>query len=194
MQKLNRKSLLVVISGPSGVGKDVIIEEMVRQNPKDYHFTVTATTRKPRDNELNGVNHYFLSLKEFTSMIDNDELLEWAKVYGNYYGVPKKQVNDALTDGNHVIIRVDVQGAKRIKSIMPESILIFIHPPNFDILRNHLIKRGVNSDKDISIRLAEAKNEIPQSKNFDYSIINEENKLIETVEKIYNIITVKSEN
>ena len=194
MQKLNRKSLLVVISGPSGVGKDVIIEEMVRQNPKDYHFTVTATTRKPRDNELNGVNHYFLSLKEFTSMIDNDELLEWAKVYGNYYGVPKKQVNDALRDGNHVIIRVDVQGAKRIKSIMPKSILIFIHPPNFDILKNHLIKRGVNSDKDISIRLAEAKNEIPQSKNFDYSIINEENKLIETVEKIYNIITVKSEN
>ena len=140
-----------MISGPSGVGKDVIIEEMINQNPSDYHFTITATTRKSRVNELDGVNHYFLSVKEFTLMIDNDELLEWAKVYGNYYGVPKKQVTNALRDGNHVIIRVDVQGAKRIKTVMPEALLIFIHPPNLDILKNHLIRRGVNSDKDISI-------------------------------------------
>ena len=192
MQKLSKKSLLVVISGPSGVGKDVIIDEMIKQNPSEYHFTITATTRKPRDNEKNGINHYFLSINEFTSMIDNDELLEWAKVYGNYYGVPKKQVNDALNGGNHVIIRVDVQGAKRIKSIMPQSVLIFIHPPSLDILRNHLIRRGVNSENDMVIRLAEAENEIPQSKTFDYSIINEENKLIETVDKIYKIISIKS--
>ena len=103
-----------MISGPSGVGKDVIIEEMINQNPSDYHFTITATTRKSRVNELDGVNHYFLSVKEFTLMIDNDELLEWAKVYGNYYGVPKKQVTNALRDGNHVIIRVDVQGLSLI--------------------------------------------------------------------------------
>ena len=192
MLKLNKIPLLVVISGPSGVGKDVIIEEMINQNPSDYHFTITATTRKPRDNEKNGVNHYFLSTKEFTCMIDNNELLEWAKVYGNYYGVPKIQVTEALKAGNHVIIRVDVQGAKRIKSIMPESVLIFIHPPNLDTLKSHLIRRGVNSDLDMSIRLDEAKNEIPQSKDFDYSIINQENELTETVEKIYKIISTKS--
>ena len=192
MLKLNKKSLLVVISGPSGVGKDVIIEEMINQNPKKYHFTITATTRNPREKEKNGINHYFLSQKEFTLMIEKGELLEWAKVYGNYYGVPKKQVDDALQAGNHVIIRVDVQGAKRIKSVMPEAILIFIHPPNMEILRKHLVNRGVNSDNDISLRLSEAKKEIPQSKSFQYSIINEEDRLLETVEEIYKIISKES--
>ncbi len=192
MLKLNKKSLLVVISGPSGVGKDVIIEEMINQNPKDYHFTITATTRNPRENEKNGINHYFLSIKEFTLMIENNELLEWAKVYGNYYGVPKKQVNEALQAGNHVIIRVDVQGAKRIKVVMPQAILIFVHPPNMEILKNHLITRGVNSDNDISLRLSEAKKEIPQSSFFEYSIINQEDRLLETVEEIYKIISKES--
>ncbi|MFL2664685.1 MAG: guanylate kinase [Dehalococcoidia bacterium] len=189
---MNKKSLLVVISGPSGVGKDVIIEEMINQNPKDYHFTITATTRNPRENEKNGINHYFLSIKEFTLMIENNELLEWAKVYGNYYGVPKKQVNEALQAGNHVIIRVDVQGAKRIKVVMPQAILIFVHPPNMEILKNHLITRGVNSDNDISLRLSEAKKEIPQSSFFEYSIINQEDRLLETVEEIYKIISKES--
>ena len=183
--------LVVVISGPSGVGKDVLIEGMAGRG-LDYHFTVTATTRDPRPGEQEGVNHYFLNVDEFERAIAEDELLEWARVYGNYYGVPKQQVRDALSQGKHVIIRVDVQGALRIKELAPETLMIFIHPPNLQVLRERLERRGVNSESDISRRLDAAVAEIEHSSAFDRQVVNREGELDASVDEVIEIVYKES--
>jgi guanylate kinase len=154
----------------------------------NYHFTVTATTREPRPGEQEGINHHFLSVAEFQRAIDEDELLEWASVYGNFYGVPKQQVRDALSEGRHVIIRVDVQGAMRIKELAPEVLMIFIHSPDLNTLRRRLERRGVNSESDIHTRLAAASLEIGQSSVFDYQVINHEDKLDVAVDEVVGTI------
>ena len=183
--------LVVVISGPSGVGKDVLIEGMAGRG-LDYHFTVTATTRAPRPGEEEGINHHFLSVDEFERAIRDDELLEWARVYGNYYGVPKQQVRDALSQSKHVIIRVDLQGALRIKELAPEALMIFIHPPNMEVLRERLERRGVNSEADIATRLDSAAAEIEQSVAFDRQVVNREGKLESAVEEVIEIVYKES--
>ena len=185
-------ALIVVIAGPSGVGKDVLIERMDEIGQIGFHFTVTATTRRPRPDETDGINHLFVSDIEFQNLIAAGELLEWAFVYGNYYGVPKKQVHEALSNGNHVIIRVDVQGAKRIRELVPEALLLFIVPPSIDVLQKHLELRDVNSESEMNKRLAAAAEEIGQSDVFDYVITNEEDHLDETVTKVLEIIEYES--
>ncbi len=189
----NKKPLVVVISGPSGVGKDVMIERMIENGRLGFHFTVTATTRDPRPGEKDGVNHHFVSVDDFVNLIASDDLLEWAQVYGNYYGVPKKQVRDALNAGNHVIMRVDVQGAKRLSEIIPEALLIFIIPPSLDVLRKHLEGRGVDSEVEMTKRLAAASEEISQASLFDFTVTNEEDQLDETVNKVVEIIESESQ-
>ena len=179
--------LVVVISGPSGVGKDVLIERMTCRGLR-CHFTVTATTRQPRPGEQEGINHHFLSVNEFQRRIDDDELLEWARVYGNYYGVPKQQVRDALSAGNHVIIRVDVQGALRIQEMAPDALLIFIHAPDQEVLARRIRRRGVNSEDEIRTRLAAAASEAAQSRAFDHQVVNHEDRLEETVDDVIAII------
>jgi len=181
-------ALVVVISGPSGVGKDVMIDRMIESEQLGFHFTVTATTRAVRPGEQDGVNHHFVTADEFMNMIASDELLEWAQVYDNYYGVPKEQVRDALARGNHVVMRVDVQGAKRLRELIPEALLIFIVPPSLDVLRKHLVKRGVNSETEMTDRLSAAAEEIGSSDQFDYTVTNEEDRLDDTVEKVVGII------
>ncbi len=181
------KPLLIVISGPSAVGKDVLID-LLKTYDSNYHFVVTTTTRKIRKDEKEGINHFFLSVKKFNKRIKEGKFLEWAKVYGNYYGVEKKQVEMALKEGKDVIIRVDVQGAERIRQIFEDSLQIFILPPNINILKQHLIIRGVNDSNDINLRLQKAKQEIDKAIDFKYSIINYENKLEETAKKINEII------
>ena len=183
--------LVVVISGPSGVGKDVLIEGMAGRG-LDYHFTVTATTRDPRPGEREGINHHFLTVDDFQQRIAEDELLEWARVYGNYYGVPKQQVRDALGDGKHVIIRVDVQGALRIRELAPEVLMIFIHPPNNAVLQRRIARRGVNSQEDIETRLAAAEEETEKSVVFDYQVVNHEGKLDSAVDDVIGIIQQES--
>ena len=181
-------ALVVVISGPSGVGKDVMIDRMIESGQIGFHFTVTATTRDPRPGEQDGVNHHFMTVDDFINMIAADELLEWAQVYDNYYGVPKKQVRDALAEGNHVVMRVDVQGAKRLRELIPEALLIYIVPPSLDVLRKHLEKRGVNSETEMTDRLSAAAEEIGNSDLFDYTVTNEEDRLDDTVDKVVEII------
>jgi guanylate kinase len=183
----------VVISGPSGVGKDVIIDRMIESDRLGFHFTVTATTRNSRPGERDGVNHHFVTVDDFINMIAADDLLEWAQVYGNYYGVPKQQVRDALVAGNHVIIRVDVQGAKRLSEIIPEVLLIFILPPSLDVLKMHLEKRGVDSEEEMTKRLAAATEEINQASLFDFTITNNEDQLGVTVDNVVAIIESESQ-
>jgi len=183
-----KNALVVVISGPSGVGKDVMIDRMIETGQIGIHFTVTATTRHPRPGEQDGVNHHFVAVDDFINMIAASELLEWAQVYDNYYGVPKQQVRDALAEGKHVVMRVDVQGAKRLRELMPEALLIFIIPPSLEVLRKHLVKRGVNSDTEMEQRLAAATEEIEKSDLFDFAVTNEEDQLDETVKRVVEII------
>ena len=186
--KSTRNALVVVISGPSGVGKDVMIERMIEKGQIGFHFTVTATTRAPRPGEQAGVNHHFMTVDDFESMIAADELLEWARVYGNYYGVPKQQVRDALASGKHVIMRVDVQGAERLRELIPEALLIYIVPPSLAVLQRHLRKRGVDTESEMSKRLGAAAEEIERSDFFDFRVMNEEDRLDNTVEQVVAII------
>jgi len=188
-----KQPLVVVISGPSGVGKDVMIERMIESGRLGFHFTVTATTRAPRTGEQDGINHHFVTVDDFVNLIATDDLLEWAQVYGNYYGVPKKQVRDALAADNHVIIRVDVQGAKRLREIIPDALLIFIIPPSLDVLKMHLENRGVDTEAEMTKRLAAATEEIDQASLFDFTVTNEENQLDDTVDNVVAIIESESQ-
>ena len=183
--------LVVVISGPSGVGKDTLLERM-SDIGFDYHFTVTATTREPRPGEVNGVNHFFVTRDRFLEMVDNSELLEWARVFGNFYGVPKEQVRQALAKGRHVLIRVDVQGARRLRAIVPEAVFIFVAPPSAESLRVRLLERGVNSAEEMDTRLRAADVEIRESSMFDHIVVNEDDKQDEAVVKVREIIRRES--
>ena len=189
---LTQNPLVVVISGPSGVGKDVIIDQMIASRRMGFHFIVTTTTRSSRHGEQEGINHNFVTVDHFKRLIKSKALLEWAQVYGNYYGVPKIQVSDALAAGKHVIIRVDIQGAKRLKQIMPDALLIFIAPPSLEVLRLHLEKRGVDTEDEMNKRLLAASKEINQSKMFDFTVTNKEHMLNETVKRVTEIIETES--
>ena len=179
--------LLVVISGPSGVGKDAVIERM-RSSNVPYHFAVTATARPKRENEVDGVDYIFVERDEFQSMIRNDELLEWAEVYGNPYGVPKSPVRDALARGQDVILKIDVQGADNIRRLVPGAVYVFLAPPDMLELRRRLMQRRTESQETLNIRLATALKEMEEASKFDHLVINRTNRLDETVNEIISII------
>ena len=191
-RELAQHPLVVVISGPSGVGKDVIIDQMIVSDRLGFHFVVTTTSRSPRQGEQEGVNHNFVSVEDFKHLMRSNKLLEWAQVYDNYYGVPRTQVSDALADGKHVVIRVDVQGAKRLKEIIPEALLIFILPPSLEVLRSHLEKRGVDTENEMTKRLLAAKQEITQTDMFDFTVTNKEHQLDKAVSRVLEIIEIES--
>lgn len=179
--------MVVVISGPSGVGKDTILERMAECG-FPHHFAITATTRPPRPGEQEGVNHFFLSREKFEELIAQGELLEHAEVYGNLYGVPRQQVRDALANGKHVLIRVDVQGATRIRELLPDSVLIYVTPPDMETLRKHLIARGADTEEEIQRRLDRAAGELRSAQKFDYRIVNHESRLDDAVKQVTGII------
>jgi len=180
-------SNIYVISGPSAVGKDTIIENLQKED-NNFHFVVTATTRRPRKNEKEGINHFFYSKETFNKLIKNNDLIEWAKVYKNYYGVPKSQVFEPLKNNKNVLLRVDVQGAKRIKELIPDVVLIFIKPEKTESLRKRLIERGVNTTTEMNTRLKTAEREIQTSNFFDFIIVNKDGDLPYAVKKVLNII------
>ena len=182
--------ILVVISGPSGVGKDAVLERMKSYSP-DFHFTVTATTRPKRIGELEGRDYIFLSKVEFTKKLQNNEFLESAKVYNNYYGVPKEQVTQSLADGRDVVIKIDVQGAKTIKEQEPNGLFIFLTPPSMVSLEKRLRFRMTESKEALALRLATAKSEMKESKWFDFVIENPDDDLDQAVNKITEAIKKK---
>ncbi len=179
--------LLVIISGPSGVGKDALLSRM-REQGCSYYFTITATTRPKRAGEQDGKDYFFLSKEEFLRLIKNDELLEWAQVYGNYYGVPKTQVREALERGQDVIIKTDVQGAATIRSKVPDTLLIFLEPPSLVELEHRLRARMTESSSDMGLRLETAKEEMSHRALFDYAVVNQNGRLDDAVAQVEAII------
>ena len=182
--------LFIVLSGPSGVGKDAVLARM-RKSERPFHYVVTATTRPRRAGEKNGVNYHFLSRKEFQQMIDKRQFLEWANVYGNYYGVPRDEVSPALSKGVDTIVKVDVQGAATIKKILPQAVFIFLMPPSVPALQKRLKRRRSESSEDLALRLATGRRETRSLPLFDYVITNHQNKLDEVVSQIDAIVTAE---
>ena len=179
--------LLLVISGPSGVGKDVLLSR-IRASGAPYFFTITATTRDRRDGERDGVEYHFLSKRRFEAMIATGELLEWATVYGNYYGVPKAQVMDALNRGEDVIIKIDVQGAATIREIAPDALFIFLAAPSEAELERRLRGRKSESDAALALRMEQARHEMREAKKFDYVVVHQTDRTDEAVREIEGII------
>lgn len=182
--------LVVVISGPSGAGKDAVIKRM-KQMGVPFHFVVTATTRPPRPGEVHGRDYFFVSLEEFAEMIEKGELLEYAVVYGDYKGIPKQQVRDALASGKDVILRVDVQGAATIRRIMPEAVFIFLTAESEEELVRRLVERKSEPPEKLKIRIATARQEMKRIDEFDYAVVNRDGALDETVRQILCIITAE---
>lgn len=179
--------LLIVISGPSGVGKDTVIERM-KQRELPFHFVVTATTRQPRPEETHGVNYLFLSKDEFAGMIERGELMEYAVVYNEYKGVPKEQVRRALSSGRDVVMRLDVQGAATVRQLSPEALLIFLVVDNEAELVRRLEARKTETPEARKLRIATAHHEMQCLEEFDYVVVNTKDRLDETVDTILAII------
>ena len=178
---------LFIISGPSGVGKDAILNLLKKQYTSN-HYVVTVTTRNKRNNEIDGKDYVFVTNQQFQQMINSDEFLEWAIVYNNKYGVPKNQVAQALSENKNVIIKTDVQGAKTIKQIMNEAKTIFLNPPDISKLAEHLNSRMSESKKSFRLRMETALLEIESRDEFDYVVNNQEGKIEQTLEEINHII------
>ncbi len=179
--------LLVVISGPSGVGKDAVLEQMKASNAP-YWFAVTATARPKRDNEVDGVDYVFVTRDEFEDMARNDELLERAEVYGNPYGVPKAPVRDALARGQDVILKIDVQGAENIRHLIPGAVYVFLAPPDLAELERRLRLRRTESPETLKVRLETATKEMKEAEKYDYVVVNRTGFLDWAVEEIDAII------
>lgn len=182
--------LLVVISGPSGVGKDAVRKRM-QERGCPFHFVVTATDRPQRPGEVHGKDYYFVSTAEFERMLANDELLEHAMVYGQHKGVPKAHVRQALVSGQDVLMRVDVQGAATIRRLVPDAVLIFLMPSSEEELIRRLQERRTEDPQALQMRIARAREELKCLPDFDYVVINRDNKLDETVDQIMAIITAE---
>ncbi len=184
--------LLVVISGPSGVGKDSVLTRM-RELDFPFHFVVTATSRAVRPGESDGYDYHFVSSERFEAMIRDEELIEWAEVYGQYKGIPKFEVRQAMASGRDVLLRINVDGAATVKRIAPEALFIFIAPGSPAELRRRLAVRRTESAEEIDRRLALAAHELQQVEHFDYVVLNHEDRLDDAVNQIRAIITAEKQ-
>ncbi len=180
-----QQGILIVLSGPSGTGKGTICRELLCSYP-NLHYSISATTRPPREGETNGVNYWFISQEEFQAKIKADELLEWAEVYGNYYGTLRCYVNELLVSGKNVILEIDTQGAMQVKTKFPQGIFIFIVPPSLDELANRIYKRGTDTRESIRKRLNCASSELAYVHHYQYVVVNDE--VPKAVHKIEAII------
>ncbi len=187
---LPKRPLLIVISGPSGAGKDAVLTKM-KELGCPLEYVVTVTTRPQRDKERNNVDYHFISTERFQEMIEHKEFLEWANVYGNWYGVPKKPVKQALDTGQDIIVKVDIQGAASIKKILPQAVFIFLAPPSMEELIVRLEQRHTESPFDLALRTKTAEEEIKQLSLFDYIVVNKRDEIDLAVSDIKAIITAE---
>lgn len=165
---------LVVIAGPSGVGKGTVVRYILDNFP-GFHLSVSATTRAPRPNEVEGQSYFFVSEEQFGQMVLSGQMLEWAQVHGKHsYGTPREPVEKALAEGLNVLLEIDIQGAFQVNEHKPEALLIFINPPSFEELRSRLDARGTESEQEKEVRLETARNELLQASRFDYTVVNDE--------------------
>jgi len=167
------KGLLIVLSGPSGVGKGTVCQ-LLRQRAENLVYSVSATTRAPRPGEVDGVNYFFKTRQEFENMISRDELLEWAEYVGNYYGTPAHFVYKMLDEGKDVILEIDVQGAMKVKQKYPDAVFIFLAPPSLAELEKRITGRGTDDESTIRRRMSEALNEIRLMEHYDYIVVNDQ--------------------
>jgi guanylate kinase len=183
----HHQPLLIVISGPSGAGKDTVMQRM-KERGLPFHFVVTATTRPQRATEVHGKDYWFVSKEEFARMIDEDELIEHAIVYGDYKGIPKQQVRVALASGMDVVMRIDVQGAESVRKMSHDVLMIFITTETEEDLVRRLETRRTETPDALALRIATARKELKRVEAFDYVIVNREFQLDETVDIIRAII------
>lgn len=176
--------LLIVISGPSGAGKGTICKALLDKN--DFWLSVSATTRQPREGEVHGKNYYFIDREEFLSRIKNNDFLEYAEVYGNFYGTPKSNVIEMLENGKDVILEIDIQGALKVKEVFPEGVFIFILPPSMEELKKRIIKRGSETPESLMTRFKSAYKEINYVSKYSYAVVND--TVEEAVKKIESIV------
>jgi guanylate kinase len=181
---------LFVISGPSGVGKDTVIDGLRPRLP-DFYFAVTATTRPRRPGEADGVHYFFVTEDQFLEDLEHGEFIEHAEVYGHRYGVPKYSIRAALRDGRDVIVKVDVQGAATIRELAPEAVLIFLMPPSLDDLFQRLLHRKTDGENVVLRRIRTSAHELTTVGQFDYAVFNEDDRLDQTLDQILAIMTAE---
>ena len=179
------EGLLIVVSGPSGSGKGTVLNQLRGINQR-VRFSVSATTRKPREGEVEGVNYFFKTVEEFKRLIEDGELIEWVEYCNNFYGTPRKHIEEATKQGFDVILEIEVEGAVNIKSKYPESVLVFILPPSFEELRSRIVNRGTENNDVIEQRLKRAKEELAYLSHYDYIIVNDE--LSDAVDRLNSIL------
>jgi len=184
MNNMGSKGQLLVISGPSGAGKGTVCKALIEKNP--IWISTSCTTRKPRNGEVGGVNYFFIEKEEFLKRIDKEDFLEYAEVYGNFYGTPRSEVLKMLNEGKDVILEIDIQGALKIKSSYPEGIFIFIMPPSMEELRNRITNRGSETPESLNTRMESAYDEIGFASKYDYAVVND--RVEDAVKKIESII------
>lgn len=185
MIKTNNKGLLIVVSGPSGAGKDTICQKLIKENSNIW-MSVSMTTRKPRPLEKDGVDYFFASSEEFENKINDNTFLEYASYNDNYYGTPKDKVEEKLNEGKDVILVIDINGAINIKKIIPSALFIFIMPPDMETLKNRLIGRKTESKDKVVERFITAYNEVNNYKKYNYVVVND--KVEDAVNKVKSII------
>jgi guanylate kinase len=184
------KPLFIVLSGLSGAGKDAVLVRLKEAN-SHLEFITTLTTREKRSNEVDGIHYRFVSDQSFQKLITEEELLEWANVYGNWYGVPKEPVRRALKEGRDTVVKVDVQGAATIKKILPQAVFIFLVPPSLEDLAARLKGRNTETPSEMELRLKTAKREMKELPLFDYIVVNQQGDLNRAVSDIQSIITAE---
>ncbi len=187
MTEVDGKGLLVIISAPSGAGKDTVIDRLVKVLD-DAVVYVTATSRKPRPGEVHGVHYYFYEPEKFRQEIEEDNFLEWSMVHGDFKGVRKDALADTLRDHRIVIVKPEPQGMRKIKSKLPEALTIFIMPPSVDALHRRLVARGTESQDQLDLRLRNAAIEMAAAPEYDYVVVNEDGRIDETVRQIAEIV------